>query len=288
MLYLNKFSQFIIESSTEDDETIRAYNDWKLGETRKVDNVYRDLPDSAATPKAGNYTLKVIPISETDLYNDFARVGYGARSKGDEPKVPALSREYWAHDDYDGYQTDQLDMIKQGWDTKNRLPIIVEETNDNQYEVIDGHHRLTIAKELGKKTILALVKNKDMETEDILDPNHYLDDFYAMDGMDYYTEEQALDKIQKVIDYVTNLIYPIKVWRGINTVNPKQDYQGGSWSTDIRVAEGFGNKIFVGLIPSQSVIDVEQTIRTRVMNPYEYEIYVPNFDDVEIVDTYEK
>ena len=24
------------------------------------------------------------------------------------------------------------------------------------------------------------------------------------------------------------------------------------------------------------------------MNPYEYEIYVPNFDDVEIIDIYEK
>jgi len=44
----------------------------------------------------------------------------------------------------------------------------------------------------------------------------------------------------------------------------------------------------VWLIPNQNVIDVEQTIRTRTMNPYEFEIYVPNFEDVEIINTYEK
>ena len=120
----------------------------------------------------------------------------------------------------------------------------------------------------------------------IYDPDYYLDDFYAMDGMDYYNEEQALEKIQKVIDYVLNIKYPIKVYRGIDTINPNENFEGASWTTDVRVAEGFGNKIYVGLILNQEAIDVEQTIRTRVMNPYEYEIYVPNFEDVEIIDTY--
>ena len=119
-----------------------------------------------------------------------------------------------------------------------------------------------------------------------LTSDYYIDDFYAMDGMDYYNEEQALEKIQKVIDYVLNIKYPLKVYRGINTINPPKYFTDASWTTDIRVAEGFGNKIYVGLIPNQNVIDVEQTIRTRVMNPYEYEIYVPNFEGVEIIDTY--
>lgn len=123
----------------------------------------------------------------------------------------------------------------------------------------------------------------------IYNPDYYLDDFYAMDEMEnMYTEEQALEKIQKVIDYVNNIKYPLKVYRGINTISSDEDFEGASWSTDIRVAEGFGNKIFVGMIPNENVIDVEQTIRTRVMNPYEYEIYVPNFEDMEIIDTYDK
>ena len=123
----------------------------------------------------------------------------------------------------------------------------------------------------------------------ILTPEYYLDDFYAIDfNEDDYTEEQALIEIQKVIDYVLNINYPLKVYRGINTINPDEYYIGSSWTTDVRVAEGFGNKIYVGLIPNKNAIDVEQTIRTRVMNEFEYEIYVPNFDDVKIIDTYEK
>ncbi len=122
----------------------------------------------------------------------------------------------------------------------------------------------------------------------ILMPDYYIEDFYLIDEMDYYDEEQALQEIQKVIDYVLNIQYPLKVYRGINTIKPRENFDGASWTTDVRVAEGFGNKIYVGLIPNQQVIDVEQTIRTRVMNPSEYEIYVPDFDDVEIIDIYEK
>lgn len=124
---------------------------------------------------------------------------------------------------------------------------------------------------------------------DILTPDYYLDDFYSIDyNDDVYSEEQAINEIQKTINYVLNLKYPIKVYRGINTINPNENYDGGSWSERKEVSESFGNKIFVGLIPNKNVIDVEQTIRTRVMNPYEYEIYVPNFDDIEIINTYEK
>ena len=123
--------------------------------------------------------------------------------------------------------------------------------------------------------------------ENIYDAEYYLDDFYAIDFNDeMYDENDALKEIQKVIDYVLNLTYPIKVYRGINTIKPVENYGGYSWSTDKRVAESFGNKIFVGYIPNQNVIDVEQTIRTRVMNPYEYEIAIPNHSDIIIEDIY--
>jgi len=125
------------------------------------------------------------------------------------------------------------------------------------------------------------------EELDVYDPNYYLEDFYVMDFMDeMYDEEEALILIQKQINYVKNIKYPIKVYRGINTKNPKDDYSGEHWSTDIRVAEGFGNKIFVGLILNHFSIDIEQTIRTRVMNPFEYEITISNFENVEIIDIY--
>ena len=78
MKFVNYFNHFILESTFEDDETIRSYGTWKLGESEYVDSdgVYTDLPDSAATPQPGVYKLEIIPISSTDLYNDFARVGF--------------------------------------------------------------------------------------------------------------------------------------------------------------------------------------------------------------------
>jgi len=130
--------------------------------------------------------------------------------------------------------------------------------------------------------------NENIQDE-ILTPEYYLDDFYAIDfNEDDYNEEQSLKKIQKVIDYVLSLKFPIKVYRGINTIKPMENYGGGSWSERLEVAESFGNKIYVGIIPNKNVVDIEQTIRTRVMNEFEYEIYVPNFEDVKIIDTYEK
>ena len=125
------------------------------------------------------------------------------------------------------------------------------------------------------------------EEFDIYNSENYLEDFYVMDFMEeMYNEEEALRLIQKQIDYVQDIKYPLKVYRGINAKNPKKDYGGVHWTTDVRVAEGFGDKIFVGLITNQNSIDIEETIRTRVMNPYEYEITVPNFDDVKILDIY--
>jgi hypothetical protein len=155
--------------------------------------------------------------------------------------------------------------------------------SSSQRNIITGHNMELHENIQRIKQMMGVIKES---THQIFTPDYYLDDFYNMDGMDFYTEEQALDKIQKVIDYVLNIEYPIKVYRGINTVNPDENYIGASWTTDIRVAEGFGDKIYVGLILSQDVIDVEQTMRTRVMNPYEYEIYVPNFEDIKLIDEY--
>ena len=131
-------------------------------------------------------------------------------------------------------------------------------------------------------------RNSEFFNDITLSPDHYIDDFYSMDGMEYYNEDQAIEKILSVIDYVINIKFPLKVYRGINTINQKEEYEGASWTADVRVAEGFGNKIYIGSILSKNAIDIEQTIRTRVMNPYEYEIYIPNFCDVKIIDTYER
>lgn len=123
---------------------------------------------------------------------------------------------------------------------------------------------------------------------DIYNPKNYLEDFYVVDFNDEVEESKALEEIQAEIDYVRNLDLPIKIYRGINTITPDEYYDGSSWSTDKHVAESFGNKIYVGLVKSLKDIDIEQTIRTRIINEFEREIYIPDFNSVEILEVYEK
>jgi len=129
---------------------------------------------------------------------------------------------------------------------------------------------------------------KETRKNIILDPENYLDDYYAVDFNDENNEEVAKKEIQDIINEVENFKYPITVYRGINTINPDENYDGSSWSRNKEVAESFGNEIFVGMIPDSGIVDIEQTIRTRVMNPYEDEIYVPDSKGVKIIKKYNK
>lgn len=127
---------------------------------------------------------------------------------------------------------------------------------------------------------------KESKNKNIFDASYYLDDFYAMDFNNEKTEQNAVEIIQKVIDQVRGFKYPMTVYRAIDTRSGRDlDFENSSWSQKKEVAKGFGDKLFTGIIPSESIIDLEQTIRTRVMNPGEYEIYVPNSIGVEIVST---
>lgn len=137
------------------------------------------------------------------------------------------------------------------------------------------------------KSFIKQLLRENLSTH-VFDPNNYLEDFYAMDFNDEYDETKALLIIQKIIDGVKSIKYPITVYRGLNTKSPKENYGGSHWSTDKHVAESFGDKIYIGVIPNSSVVDIEQTIRTRVMNPRENEINVPDSNDVKIIDSYQK
>jgi hypothetical protein len=131
----------------------------------------------------------------------------------------------------------------------------------------------------------------ESEYNDIYDPNHYLEDlkFFYQDVNHYEPEEETLEKIQMSIDEVKEIkdSLPLKIYRGIDTKSPMESqYNNSCWSTDKRISENAGNKIFVGIISDPKYIDWEETIRTRTMFPHEQEINIPNSEGVEIIDTY--
>jgi hypothetical protein len=120
----------------------------------------------------------------------------------------------------------------------------------------------------------------------IYNPNYYLDEWFVTNQEE--PGEKALEEIQMIIDDVIKIknSLPLKIYRGINTKSPKSDYDNSCWSTDKKVSELFGDKIFVGIISDPKYIDWEQTIRARVMLPYEQEINIPESEGVEIIDAY--
>ena len=134
----------------ESSEPIKTWGGDNLGDIAVVKNgntselpetQNEDIPD-------GEYVLSIIPINKTTLY-----------------KKGLLTRDAFKEDDYDGWQTEHLNDIKKSFDSSYRTPIIVLEDKDGNYFVIDGHHRLTIANEIGRETILAYVKKYGIEND---------------------------------------------------------------------------------------------------------------------------
>ena len=127
---------------------------------------------------------------------------------------------------------------------------------------------------------------KESKYNIIYDPNHYLDEWFVTNQEE--PGDDALREIQMIIDDVKKIknSLPIKIYRGINTKYPKSDYDNSCWSTDKKISEYFGDTVFVGIISDDKYVDWEETIRARVLLPYEQEINIPESEGVEIIDTY--
>jgi hypothetical protein len=76
------------------------------------------------------------------------------------------------------------------------------------------------------------------------------------------------------------------VYRGLNTDHEKykeRSHKGTYWSIKRSVAERFGGDIYVGLIKSPEDISITQTVTDRMTWPEEFEVYVVNPENVEII-----
>lgn len=128
----------------KNDEPLKEWDGYpnikyKLGD--KINS--NKLPNSQAEPPSGEYILSVVPLSSVDVV-----------------LAGMANRDAFKQDDYDGWQTGNLNMIKEGFDTIDRDPVIAIKGNDGLLRLVDGHHRITIASELGRKSILAFVKDE--------------------------------------------------------------------------------------------------------------------------------
>ena len=118
------------------EEFRKIFNNFQLGDVIPYEKL--DFKHSQAVPKVGSYTLEKIDLSKIDVV-----------IKG----IDNRSFFYW-DDDIDNH----IEGIKS--ELFNLPPVILEKYGDIYYSV-DGHHRITAAKELGLTNILALTIKTD-------------------------------------------------------------------------------------------------------------------------------
>lgn len=126
----------------------------------------------------------------------------------------------------------------------------------------------------------------------IYNPYRYLNEWHkrneGLSGEDL--EKIAVSEIRVIIGEVKKIKnkFPLYVYRGVRTKFPKSNYENSCWTLNKKIAESFGDKIFLGFIRDSKIVDWEQTIRARVLFPREEEIYIPNSVGVEILECYKK
>ena len=93
------------------------------------------------------------------------------------------------------------------------------------------------------------------------------------EDMDSY-EEYGIDTIREIIDEVRKLKFPLRIYRGINTLDKQGKHnlvddlkhRNVSWSTSRYVSEEFGNVVYTGIVDSMDDINLDYTIYRRILH----------------------
>jgi hypothetical protein len=87
-------------------------------------------------------------------------------------------------------------------------------------------------------------------------------------------EDYGIDSIGRIIDEVKELKFPLRIYRGINTLDKQGKdnlvddlkYDNVSWSTSRYVSEEFGNVVYTGIVDSDDDINLDYTIYRRILH----------------------
>jgi hypothetical protein len=117
-------------------------------------------------------------------------------------------------------------------------------------------------------------------------PEYFIGNYTRSYGGYKDERNRMIRQIRNVINFIYDSQYPITVYRGLNPKHPKYReglHKGNYWTLKKSVAYGFGDDIYVGLIKSPEDISLGLTIQGRMTWPEEYEIYLSNPENVEII-----
>lgn len=122
-------------------------------------------------------------------------------------------------------------------------------------------------------------------------PEYFIGNYTRWYGGYKDERNRMIRRIRNVISLVYDSQYPMVVYRGLNVKHPKyveRGHKGSYWSVKKSVAERFGGDIYVGLIKSPDDINLIETVQNRMTWPEEYEVYVTNPENVEIIQQFKR
>jgi hypothetical protein len=117
-------------------------------------------------------------------------------------------------------------------------------------------------------------------------PEYFIGNYTQSYGGYKEQRNRMIRQIRNVINFVYDSQYPITVYRGLNAKHPnykERSHKGSYWTLKKSVAFGFGDDVYVGLIKSPEDISLGLTVQGRMTWPEEYEVYLSNPENVEII-----
>ena len=221
----------------------------------------------------------------------------------EETKLPSFIRRRYSEEDIDELISNVKTSIPKYDDDKNIDDVIYDEVREFMMDKSDFGYHGTLRNDLtGNEYYLQLYKLeeplRDYVKSVILNTNlqesirrvlreeinnetfnphneNYLDAWLGVgdEDMESY-EDYGINTIGRIIDEVKELKFPLRIYRGINTLDKQGKhnlvddlkYDNVSWSTSRYVSEKFGNIVYTGIVDSIDDIDLDYTIYRRILH----------------------
>ena len=187
-------------------------------------------------------------------------------------KVKVIGVSEWSYDDKEWRQEDG-----------NPRVYLVEWIDGYQYDVFEDElfespnefYRPSPPKRKIQEQIKRVLR-EEINNETFNPHNeNYLDAWLGVgdEDMESY-EDYGINTIGRIIDEVKELKFPLRIYRGINTLDKQGKhnlvddikYDNVSWSTSRYVSEKFGNIVYTGIVDSIDDIDLDYTIYRRILH----------------------
>ena len=192
-------------------------------------------------------------------------------------KVKVVDVAHWSLDDKEfRYEDGQFRVYIVEWKDGFRYDVFEDELMESPDEFYRPDPPKRKIQEQIKRVLREEVNNETFNPHN----ENYLDAWLGVgdEDMDSY-EEYGIDTIRGIIDEVKKLKFPLRIYRGINTLDKQGKhnlvddlkYDNVSWSTSRYVSEEFGNVIYTGIVDTMDDIDLEYTIYRRVLHKPLYE-----------------